>query len=72
MKSNRALDEIQVMVICSRTILVAVTVVLIATCKTWTGSFATLVNSADPDLTAQNAASDHGLHCLLKSQEVKG
>ena len=38
-------------------------------CKTWTGTFA---NSADPDHTPQNAASDQGLHCLLKLQDVKG
>ena len=37
-------------------------------CKTWTGS---LAKSADPDQTPQNAASDQGLHCLLKLQEVK-
>ena len=35
--------------------------------KTWTG---TLANSADPDQMPQNAASDHGLHCLLTLQEV--
>ena len=38
-------------------------------CKTWTGTF---TNSIDPDQTTQNAASDQGLHCLLKSQEVMG
>ena len=27
---------------------------------------AILANNADPDQTPQNAASDHGLHCLLK------
>ena len=37
-------------------------------CKTW---IRTLANSADPDQTPQNAASDQGLHCLLKLQEVK-
>ena len=31
----------------------------------------TLANSADPDQMLQNA-SDQGLHCLLKLQEVKG
>ena len=36
--------------------------------KTWTG---TLANSPDQDQTPQNAASDLGLHCLLKLQEVK-
>ena len=29
-----------------------------------------LENSADPDQTPQNA-SDQGLHCLLKLQEIK-
>ena len=38
-------------------------------CKTLTG---TLANSADPDKTPQNAASDQGLHCLLKLEKVKG
>ena len=28
-------------------------------------------NSADPEQTPQNAASDQGLYCLLKLQEVK-
>ena len=37
--------------------------------KTWTGK---LANSADPDQTPQNAASDQGLHRLFKLQEVKG
>ena len=32
-------------------------------CKTWTG---TLANNAVQDQTPQNAASDHGLDCLLK------
>ena len=31
-------------------------------CKTWTG---TLTNSAEPDQTPQNAASDQRLHCLV-------
>ena len=38
-------------------------------CKTLTGK---LANNADSDLTPQNAASDQGLHCLLKLQKVKG
>ena len=38
-------------------------------CKTWTR---TLANSADPDQTPQNAASDQDLYCLLKLQVVKG
>ena len=29
-------------------------------------------NSADPDQSPQNTASDHSLHCLLKLQEVMG
>ena len=41
-------------------------------CKTWTGTFGTLANRADPDLTTQNAASDQGLHCLFESQEIIG
>ena len=42
-------------------------------CKTWTGlSVGKLANSADLDQTLQNVASDQGLHCLLKLQEVKG
>ena len=36
-------------------------------CKTWTGI---LKNNADPDQSPRNAASDQGLHCLLKLQEV--
>ena len=35
-------------------------------CKTWTG---TLANSADPDQTPQNVASDQCLHFLFKLQE---
>ena len=71
MESNRALDEIQVAIIYSRAILVAVTLkfrVKRVICKTWTG---TLANSVDPDQTPQNAASDQGLHCLLELQEVQ-
>ena len=44
-------------------------------CKTWTGLSAgafNLANSADLDLTPQNAASDQGLHCWLKLQDGKG
>ena len=37
--------------------------------NTWTG---TLANSADPDQTPHNDASDQDLNCLLKFQEVKG
>ena len=40
-------------------------------CKTCTGlSTGTLANNADPD-GMQYAASDQGLHCFLKLQEVK-
>ena len=65
------LHEIQVTVIYSRAILVAVTSecrVKRVICKTW---IETLANSADPDQTPCSAASDLGLHCLLKLQEVK-
>ena len=41
-------------------------------CKTWTGTFGTLANNADPDQMPQNVASDLGLDCLLKLQEIKG
>ena len=64
--------EIQGPFIYSRAILVTVTSeyrVKRIICKTWTG---TLANSADPDQTLQNAASDQGLQYLLKLQEVKG
>ena len=40
-------------------------------CKTWTGILANSANSADPDQTPQNAASDQALHSLLKLHEVK-
>ena len=40
-------------------------------CKTSTGTFGTLENSADPGQTLHTAASDHDLHCLLKLLEVK-
>ena len=52
MLSNRALDEIQVTVIYSSIILVAVTSECFlwrVICKTLTGTFETLANSADPD-----------------------
>ena len=38
-------------------------------CKTWAG---TLANSANYDQTPHTAASDQGLHYLLKLQKVKG
>ena len=66
------LYESQVTVIYSRAVLVIVTLechVKRVICKTWTG---TLANSADPYQISQNAASDQGLHCLLKVQEFKG
>ena len=62
-------DEIQVTVIDSCTCLVAVMSqcsVKRIICKSMTGI---LTNSEDPDQTPQNAASDQGLHCLLKLQE---
>ena len=37
-------------------------------CKTCIGTFP---NSADPNQTSQKAASDQGLHCLFKLQDVK-
>ena len=40
-------------------------------CKTRTGILENK-NSANPDQTPQNAASDQGLHCLLKLREFKG
>ena len=64
--------QIQVVVIYSHAILVAETAecsVKMAICKTWTG---TLANSADPDQMPQKVASDQGLHCLLKLQEIEG
>ena len=72
MQLNRMLYEIQVTVIYSRTIPITVTSecsVKTVICITWTE---TLANSADPDQTPQNTASDQGLHRLLKLQEVKG
>ena len=54
----------------SRAILVTVTSVCRVKeviCKTWTG---TLANSSVPDQTSQNAASDQGLQCLLKLQDL--
>ena len=59
------------MVIYSRAILIAVASecsVKRVFCKAWTG---TLANSADPDQRPQNGASDQGLCCLLKLQDVK-
>ena len=72
LKCFRNVYKIQVMVIYGHAILVTVTSecpVKRVICKTWTGI---LANSADPDQMLQNAASDQGLHCLLKLQEVKG
>ena len=70
MKSNHAF--VRLMVIYSSAILVAVTSewsVKRVICKTCTGA---LANNADPDQMQQNAASDQGLHCLLKLHVVKG
>ena len=66
MKFNPAFVKIQVTFIYSRAILVALTSECSKTCSE------ILTNSADPDQTPQNAASDQGLHCLFKLQEVKG
>ena len=39
-------------------------------CRNWTGlSAGSLANNADSDQMPQNAASDQGLHCLLKLKE---
>ena len=64
------LDQIQVTVIYNRTIFVSVTLecrVKTVISKTWTEAS---INSADPDHILQNVASDQGLHCLHKLQEV--
>ena len=64
MKSNRAV--VLVTFIYRRAILLAVTFecsVKRFICNDWTG---TMANSADLDQTLQKAASDQGLHCLLK------
>ena len=66
------LYEIEVTIIFNRAILVALTSechVKTVIWQTWTGI---LTNSADADQTPQNAASDLGLYCLFKLQEVKG
>ena len=67
---TKRLYGIQVTVIYSRAVVVTVTSecrVMRVICKTWIG---TLANSADKDQTAQNAASDQDLNCLLKLQEI--
>ena len=66
------LYKIQVRVIYSHAVLVAVMsecCVKRVICKIRTG---TLANSADPDQMLQNVASHQDLHCLLRLQEVKG
>ena len=71
-KKTVHLYRIQVMVIYSCAVLVAVMLecrVKWVIYQTWTG---TLANNADPDQMLQNVASDQGLHCLLRSQKVKG
>ena len=64
-------DEIQVTAINSRAIFAVTSECGVKRdiCKTWTG---TLANSTDQDQTPHNAASDQGLHCLLKLHEDKG
>ena len=72
---NLMLDEVQVMVIYNRTSLVAgmsECSVRKIICKIWTGKFGTLTNSADPNKTPQNVASDQGLYSLHKFQDIKG
>ena len=67
-----SLYEIQVRVIYSRTIFATVMsecCVKRVISKTLTG---TPENSADPEQMPQNVASEQGLHCLLKLQEIKG
>ena len=65
-----------VTIIYSRAILIAVRsdcCVKGVICKTRTGcSVGILANTAAQDQTPQNAASDQGLHCLLKLQGVSG
>ena len=65
------LYEIQVTVIYSCAILVTVTECRAkrVNYKTWTETFA---NSAGPDKTPQNAASDQGLRCMFTLKEIKG
>ena len=65
------LYEIQVTIINSRAIFVAVTSerrVKRIICKTWSGA---LTNSARPDQTPQNAASVQDMHCLLKLRKLR-
>ena len=62
------LEKIEVTVIYSSSILVAVMSefkVKRVVSRTWTGA---LANIADPDQMPQNVASDQGLHCLVKLQ----
>ena len=68
--STTRLYKIQIMVIYSHAILVAVTSecsVKRVICKTWTR---TVENSADPEQTPPNAPPDQGLYYLFKLQEV--
>ena len=70
------LHAIQVTVIYSGDVFVAVTsecCIKSIICKPCAGLNAgTFANSADPDQMPQNAASEHGLHCLLELQEFIG
>ena len=66
MKSNRALNEIQVTFIHSRADLVALTSECGVKSLDWD-----IGKQCIPDQTPQNAASDQGLHCFLKLQDVK-
>ena len=71
MKSNRAFVRNPSNGYFCRAILVSVTSdcrVKKVNCKTSTG---TLSNSIDQDQTPHNAASDEGLHCLLKLRNIR-
>ena len=70
MKSNIKY-KIQVRVINSRAVLVAVTLQCRVKRDIYIALTVTHANSADTDQMLQNTASDQGLHCLLKLQEVK-
>ena len=67
---SKYLYKIQIMVIYSQAILVAVMSGCSekrVICKTSTG---TLANTVDPDQKLQNLASEQDLHCLIKLQGV--
>ena len=65
---NQTVRLYEIQVICSCRLMSECRVKMVI-CKTRT---VTLANSADPDQTPQNAASDQGPYCLLKLQQVKG